>query len=793
MTTSVRAYVRHHLKYWIGAGAAVSVSALSLPALADTQASSEAGNLEEIVVTAQFRAQNLQETPVAITAVNADMMEQRGQTSLHDLAQQAPNVTLLETGAAFGPGMTASIRGIGQYDFDPALAPGVGLYIDDVYYTSLTGSNFALLDLDRVEILRGPQGTLAGANSEGGAIKIYSVKPQNEEHASVKASYGERNLVDVQAMGNMPLIADTLFLRISGVSHQQDGYVTRIDYGCAFPTSGIPSSGGSQNDCIAGREGGKSYHGGRAALRWLAGDNFEANFSADITVDNSEIGASTLLSVNSAAGGAILGGVNSGFPPGNPAGVAFDNRFVPNNPYVSYANFCAVGIAKNTYCWAPYTHTKSDGYNLTLDYKLTDSLSVKSITAFRQFDSQWTNDDDTSPIGSSLGWSEINNHTFTQELRLNGKIENLLDYTVGGYYLSQVTTYPTHQVLDYVFPGSFDFLGDDPVRNKDYAAFANATWHIVGGLDFNGGVRYTHDEKDYTYNRWNPPSIGGGPSVFFPPTFSGTTGSYSGGRTDYRANLDYRWTPQIMTFVSVSTGFKGGGSNPRPFIPTQVQPFAPETLTAYELGAKTEWFDRSLRLNVSGFFEKYKDIQVTLLSCPAYSGGNAAFPCAAPVNGGDADIGGIEAELTYQTHGFSFEGSVSRQNFVYKSINPNAGIPLGADDQGFQPMKWSLAAQYEAKLPVGGSITPRLDFIYASGFFTNASNDAASYNPGYHDLNGRVTFRPESSHWEFALAGTNLANKLWYTSRFDLSFTQGQVYGLPTAPRTIWGEVKLRM
>src|SRR6202034_1471556 len=154
------------------------------------QATTPSDSLEEIVVTAQFRQQNLQDTPLAITAITADMMEARGQTSLHDLGQQAPNVQLVETGGAFGPGMTASIRGIGQADFDPAFAPGVGIYIDDVYYTSLTGLNFALLDLDRVEILRGPQGTLSGANSEGGSIKLYSVKQQGNDSGTVEASYG---------------------------------------------------------------------------------------------------------------------------------------------------------------------------------------------------------------------------------------------------------------------------------------------------------------------------------------------------------------------------------------------------------------------------------------------------------------------------------------------------------------------------------------------------------------------------------------------------------------------------
>ena len=286
-----------------GWGQAMAQQSATTAAANPNNAGASDTSLAEIVVTAQFRQQNLQDTPLAITAINAAMMEERGQTSLHDLGQQAPNVTLVETGGAFGPGMTASIRGIGQSDFDPAVSPGVGIYIDDVYYTSLTGSNFALLDLDRVEILRGPQGTLAGANSEGGAIKLYTVKPQGGDTGLVKVSAGERSLIDVQAMADVSLINDALFMRVSGVSHQQNGFVTRVDYGCAFPKSGIPASGGLDQGCVAGHEGGKDYHGGRVALRWVVNDNFEANLAGDITVDNSQVSPVTLLKVNPAAQG----------------------------------------------------------------------------------------------------------------------------------------------------------------------------------------------------------------------------------------------------------------------------------------------------------------------------------------------------------------------------------------------------------------------------------------------------------------------------------------------------------
>ncbi|MGO9932839.1 MAG: TonB-dependent receptor, partial [Steroidobacteraceae bacterium] len=391
----------------------------------------------------------------------------------------------------------------------------------------------------------------------------------------------------------------------------------------------------------------------------------------------------------------------------------------------------------------------------------------------------------------SLGWSQLLNHTFTQELRLNGNLSNLLDYTVGGFVLDQVTTYPTHQVLDYVIPGlSFEFLGNDPVSEKDYAGFANATWHIIERLDFNAGVRYTSLTKDYVYNRYNPPDIGGGGSIFFPPGFSGTVGDYSGSHTDYRAVLNYHWTPEVMSYAMVSTGFKGGGTNPRPFIASQIQPFGLESLTNYEVGTKSDWFDHSLRVNVASFYDKYKNIQVVLLSCPEYSGGSATEPCAAPVNGGDANIYGGELEVQYKFQGFSLNANYSHQHFEYTSVNPATGISLGDSEPGFEPSGWSVGAQYEWHLPIAASITPRLDWSYASGYYTNANNDANSWLSGYHLLNGRITYKPDGGNWEISAIGYNLSNTVWYTQVFDLTATEGTKYGIPSMPRTASIEFK---
>src|SRR3954466_1054432 len=196
---------------------AISLAMMMSGGAAMSQQAAPGDQLEEITVTAQFRSQNLQDTPLAITAVTGDMLEARSQTSIYEVAQQAPNVFLAPQAQANGSGLIAYIRGVGQTDFNFALEPGVGLYVDDVYYSTLTGSLLDLLDLDRVEVLRGPQGTLAGRNSIGGAIKLFSRKAEGKG-GNASLTYGSYNRVDARASGDFTLVDDKLFARVAGVS-----------------------------------------------------------------------------------------------------------------------------------------------------------------------------------------------------------------------------------------------------------------------------------------------------------------------------------------------------------------------------------------------------------------------------------------------------------------------------------------------------------------------------------------------------------------------------------------------
>jgi iron complex outermembrane receptor protein len=276
-----------------------------------------------------------------------------------------------------------------------------------------------------------------------------------------------------------------------------------------------------------------------------------------------------------------------------------------------------------TVSFAPTTRTEVWGANLTLDWTLSEGAALKSITAYREFDSRWVEDNDVSPLHGSLGAEHLFNDSFSEELRLNGAIADALDYTLGVYYFDQTTTYETHQVLYYAVPG-FEFLGDDPVDASSYAGFLNASWHVTDKLNVNAGVRYTHEEKDYQYGR---APVNGSLTLGL-DLLDGTVGSYSGEKVDYRVNVDYRFTDQILAYASVATAFKGGGTNARPFFPSQVVPFNREDLTAYEVGAKTDFLNKRLRINASLFFNDYTDIQLGVLSCDEISPFPGA-PCAA--------------------------------------------------------------------------------------------------------------------------------------------------------------------
>ena len=788
--------------------------------------------LQEVVVTAQFRNESVQQTPLAITAINSQMLEQRGQTSLAQITADVPSVSLTPSTTAFGPSMSAFIRGVGQYDLDPALEPGVGIYVDDVYFATLTGSMLDLLDLDRVEVLRGPQGTLEGMNSEGGAVKLFSKAPNATPSTNFDILYGSRNHVELRASTNFAL-SDNLFVRLAGVGNHQDGYENVFDFGCANPSFTATASDGvtgtysvapaftsRAGNCIIGHEGGTSYAGGRASIRWVVNDNLDATITGDLTNTNQENPAETLLYAGTAPNAqGVLQSPNAPLitiPTTSGAQLPFDSSkvpaMIPKNIYSSYASYCMPAITnplalgpplgdnfnEPAYCAANNTQLNSWGVQATVNWTINDTMSLRNIIADRGYSSSWAEDNDASPWPMGLGADNLEHHQLSEELRLNGTWSSLLDYTVGGFYFRENSIYSTHQDLWYAtapLEGYLNFIQDDPVLAHDRAGYVHTVWHLVPKrLDFTAGLRYTSQDKDYHYVRLNPQGTTGG-SATLVSGLNGLTGHYSGTRFDYRGNISYHFTDQIMSYGQVSTGFKGGGVNPRPFYEAQAIHFNPETLTNYELGIKSSWLDNRVRFNIDGYFSQYRDIQLALLNCGFIPSIGPAFgsPCALPYNAGDAHVKGVEVESQARFGGFQVDMSGSYIDFKYVYLNPNSGVSLGMITP-FTP-KWqgNAGVQYTATLPFGGgpALTGRLDASTRSQVYTNAVNDNYNRIAGYTTYNAHLVWDSPKADWQVILQALNLSGKRYFLNVFDLAAAGGgSVAGNPAPPLELDIEVK---
>jgi iron complex outermembrane recepter protein len=841
-------------------GAALATAFVSAPVVAADSGSV----LEEVVVTAQFREQNLQDTPIAITAVTADMLDERSQTSILDIANQAPNLTLQRGTAGFGPTMQTFIRGVGQSDFNFAFEPGVGMYIDDVYYSTLTGSIFDLLDLDRVEVLRGPQGTLAGMNSMGGSIKLYSKKPAGDGTGFFEVTYGSYDRTDFRGSVDFAIIPDKLSARVAGVVRHSEGYVDTYDYACTHPgilnQAGVPAvigSGQSDSNCKIGTEGGKAYDAVRASFLLTPTDDLEINFIADTTHDRSEaipqtlifVGATRTLATTSAPWTQVLPGFTASTAPTPAAAIPatfprftsaptnglniwnpatqrspyiayspfgpYNGDTFTNSPYVNYSTFCDALPIDGTAAWCADPKSEVSGYGLSaqVDYKINEALAVTLISSYREYDAFWAQDYDASPLSNALLTYDLWHWQWSHELRLSGTLfADTVNWVVGAFYFDQKSHYGGRNEL-----GTVEFIEDDYIPATNQAVFANFGWAVTDNFEINAGVRYSEEEKTFTFGR------GGIPGNNYPPCIvngvnygnvnaqfcglNGKSGYFEGDEVDYRAVVQYRWTPDIMTYASVATGFKGGGVNPRPFTPEQAVPFNSETITAYELGTKTAWFDNLVSANVSLFQNQYDDFIASVasnvgaalpnLGCPMNP--NSSF-CSFYINAGEARVRGAELEVQARPiDGLSIDGSVSHLDFEYTKLTGcslqlvGSGCPantggLGANIRAdmqspFSPeWKYSVGIQYEVLLGAMGSLTPRVDWSYSSDFYGTAVNTELGHVPGHHLANARLTWRQADGKWQSSLEVTNLADKLYYYGYFP-NGSNGTVVGNPAPPR----------
>lgn len=829
-----------------------------------TTTSDQTNQNNEIIVTAEFRQENLQDTPIAITAVNGAMLQQRGQTDIAQVATQAPNVTLTPQSQVGGIGLIAFIRGVGQTDFDYALEPGVGIYVDDVYIPTLSSSLLNLMDVDRVEILRGPQGVLGGKNSIGGSIKLFSKKPEGSNTGYLEAGYGSFNALNLRGMADFA-ITDTVAARVSGVAMSHDGWIDILDYGFSHPSSNVPANNSRGRRSVVGHEGSQNMQAGRLALRWQPTSNLDINISADYTNEHDSPVPDILIAAGRPAGSAAAfvpsaspgdiysnpaTNANGGawLPGKNGQPVPVDCRFVPygqyscdtggNIPssvhrrYMTYANWLD-GMAPTSQApFKPYAALQNSdfkgwGVMGNVQWDASDLAKITWISSYRQYQSNFSQDQDATPVPVAQLDNQLNHNAWSQELRLNGELgQGFFEYTLGGFYMKQHARYTARVDLNYA---GIDFLhGPDTTPSTSKALFFNGTIHPTDAWSVSGGVRRSWDKKVYTYFRSNPdgtvpfqgslaPPPGlppiceaflGLPQVTIPgvPTSIGNSpnclltglydvkGEFKGKRWDWRAVTDYRFSPEFLAYASISTGYMGGGVNPRPFFGpsagecdapgyvapapcNQIKPFRPETLTTYEVGFKSDLFDRRLRLNAAAFYNKFNDIILTLSACPS-------VPCIQPRNIGKANVKGFEVEMEgHPFDGFELDGTLSYIDFQYKDTG-TSGVPLSATTPFTPKWTWSLGAQYDYVMANDSTIGARVDGSYQSKIYSETFNTVWGAIPGRFLANGRIYYRSPGDLWELTLQVKNIFNKYYFVTKEDVTTSLGEVLGQPGMPRT---------
>jgi iron complex outermembrane recepter protein len=404
--------------------------------------------------------------------------------------------------------------------------------------------------------------------------------------------------------------------------------------------------------------------------------------------------------------------------------------------------------------------------------------------------SKWVLDLDVSPLSDYLTANFSPYHQFTQEVRLGGEFgDGFAEWTIGGFYFDSLGNVGARVWSNPIL----NWIQDDPVSNESKSVFAHAIVHPVPQMSVIGGIRYTDDKKTYTFSRLDPDT--GLPAAIV-GGLTGTEGTYKGDSVDYRFGLDYRFSDALLAYAQFSTGYKGGGINPRPFIPTQVVAFRPERVNAYEVGFKSDFLNRRARVNVAAFLNKYKDI--ILIDGNGYPGDPGDpdwFPLSAvPFNAGKADIKGFEIEAFLEpTDGLRIDGSLSYLDFEFTELDPNA-LGSGITEDTVPPMtpkwKWSGSIAYEFPVGEAGSITPQFYVDHTSSYYTDPVNAPNNFIGGRTVLNANITFKTADEAWSVVGGVTNLTDKYYYTNAFDLTVTNGSVSKVVARPREFFVTVR---
>jgi iron complex outermembrane receptor protein len=758
--------------------------------------------LEEVVVTARKREESLQDTPVAVSAFTAQELQYRQIDSTDRLGDVTPNLTFDSVSPSSGSSSAAQIfiRGIGQTDFTPVTDPGVGLYIDGVYMARSVGNVLDFLDVDRVEVLRGPQGTLFGRNTIGGAVVIHSKRPTEEFGGSIKGQFGDDDMVYVTGKINVP-VTDGLAANLAYAYRDRDGYVTRT-------TDGIDT-------------GDDDSHAVRGSVLWDALDNF----AGYLTFDYSRIrenGAPTVSGgVNDTMafgtfGNGLLASCtaivinNGGFGP-----PAFGAGGPPSLPPPGVGAMGAPGCFGSDTFAGEFTSqgtfpVRSEldvwGVSGELTWEAADWLTIKSITGYREMEMESSRDGDNTPANIFATQDFYDHQQISQEVQFSGRLlDERLQWLFGLYYFQEdgfninPVTLPVGAIQS---GGLYD--------NESLAAFFQGTYSLTDRLDVTFGVRYTDDTKRFTPDQIALGDASMGVGSPFPNTWTNFAGIYlsstgpmlPGDRilpfrefekefddVSIMINFAYNWTDELMTYFTYSEGFKSGGFDQRFAAPpidaatglltNAPDTFDPEFVKSYELGFKSQWLENRLRLNAAFFFTDYEDLQIII---------RETFN---PItfNGGEAEIKGAEFELTWvPTDRWYITAALGYIDAEYGQLSSSVlmnATPVLPDNSLVNTPEWSTALGVAYSFDVGqfGTLTPRVDWSFHDEQYNDAVNTPQLKQDSYHMLNAALTLETNDGQWEAVLAFRNILDEEYLitgNSAFQTAASYvEQVYGRP--------------
>jgi len=705
----------------------IASSLLAGPFAWAQQAGEETGDkLSEIIVTAQRREQNLQEVGTSVTAFDGAALQQLGLKDVTDIAGQVPGLQYNQYGSTV---TIYNLRGVSQNDFSDHQEPPVAVYSDDAYIASTGALAGSLFDLQRVEVLRGPQGTLFGRNATGGLIQYVSAPPTDHPEGFLQITGG--NFATVQSEGAIsgPL-TDTLAARLSFSTSNHDGYI---------------------HNRVGPDVNNQKQYAARLQLRLKVGEN-EIRLKLHALNNDHEVSGnySWAAAVPDATGRGVYA------PPGTPDFGGYVNT--GTSPFDQAED--RQGLFNRT-VW---------GANLRGTFHLPGDVTLVSVTDYLQMQKRYGEDSDMSPNFIFNYDTGQHYRQFSQELRLNGAVGNLR-WITGLYYLNYfMRNFETTQLPDFIngFPYG-NGLAHLALNTSSPSVFGQIEYDFTEHFTGIVGARYTSDDKTYTYNY---------ECVMCPQTLSYSPATFPGASKNFsiptgKVELDYKPVHDVLTYASVNRGAKGGGwSAPSSgAVDPAVLPYAQEKLTSYELGFKSTFLDGAARLNGAIFYYDYRDYQGFFLAVATQVVENIN----AKVKGGELEFAVVPL------HGLNLQLGVSHLETAAYNVPTPAGNKFTTELP--QAPRWTLNAVAHYQWPMlGGQMSVEADTKWNAHQYLELVNNPVDYEPAYMLTNARIVFMTGDGRWDFTAYVNNLANRYYRIYNLDLSGFLGidqRVYGPP--------------